>query len=181
MGWIAKLAGLAIPSWGVWALAAAAFAAWGGWCGFKGYMMGMENYNELRINLAAQAAEQEANTKSTIKAHQKLLEAINEKAKLQREADALKLSIADQRVRDALKSRTKLLPSAPSGSPSDQRICTTREAIDRDVGDAIERITTRHAGRTKPGVEESLRAVNLVLFCKEWAKGFQQDVSSASR
>jgi hypothetical protein len=169
MGWIAKLAGLAIPSWGIYAAMAAAAAAIWGHGAFWGYEKGMENYNNLRISNAAQAAEQEANTKSTIKAHQKLMEAINEKARLQKEVDAAKLDIATKQLRDATRSKSRLLSPSPGSPPGDIRVCASRDQLDSEVSGAINRVVERHATRNLQLAQEGARAAAVAKLCREWA------------
>ncbi len=164
---------LAIPGWGMYAvLIAAAVGIWGhGY--FYGWSAGKEGETNLRISFAAQAAEQEANTRSTIKAHQKLKEAIDEKAKLQKEADALKLADADRRVRELTRSNSRLL-SSRSGSPfSNQRVCASSDTLDSEISGAINRVVERHATRNLQLAEEGSRAVNVAILCQQWAKGFQ--------
>ena len=176
MGWLAKLAGFALPSWGLYAMLAGAFVAWGGYTAYLMHEFDEGRYAAAATDRAVLAAVQKSQTDAQILAWKRLKEAVDEKAKLQDDLRKSQLAAADKRVLDALskaRGNGRLL-SGPPGSPTgDIRICASRDTIDRLVGTAINDAVGRHAKRNFQLAEEGARAVSVATLCRDWTKALQ--------
>ena len=62
MGWLAKLAGFALPSWGIYVMLAAAFAGWGAYCAYLMHEFDEGRYAAAATDRAVLAAVQKSQT-----------------------------------------------------------------------------------------------------------------------
>jgi len=178
MGWLAKLAGFAIPSWGMYAMLAGAFVAWGGYTAYLMHEYDEGRYAAAATDRAVLAAVQKSQTDAQILAWKRLYEATNDKAKKLEEIRKLDIALADKRVRDALSKAgagRRIVPPAASSSASDKRICfPDRDALDREISAGIAGAFGRYAPKRIASAEEGQHAADVAVLCRDWTKAISQ-------
>ena len=174
MGWIAKLFGFALPSWGIYAALAAAFAGAMGWSWLQGKEYAEAMTQGAKLESAVIAAVQQSRTDAQILAWKRLKEATDEKAKAQDALRAVQLAAADKRVRDAISkagASSRIVPAAPSGSVGDKRICfPDRDALDREISAGIAGAFGRYAPKRIASAQEGQHAIDVATLCRDWTK-----------
>lgn len=158
--------GLLIPWWGRWAAIGVAMLASAAFGAAKMHQHDQEKYDAREVQFKLAGERQVELTQQVIVTHQRLRElsdADAERMRLERDAavfaaNRLRLANADRRI----------VPSAPTGAAGGNRVCFSREELDRGLRAAIQRLQ----GRALANAAEGQRSADVAVTCREWVKRF---------
>jgi len=155
-----------IPAWAWrWIAIAAVAAAAGGWCWLLGAHHVQREFDDYKEQVKLAGDKQAFLTAETIKAHQALKEISDAEA----QTAAAERDAAVMRVRQLVQAGRNrgFLPAPAAGAGGSNRICFARGELDRNLGEAVGRISNRVIALA----QEGQRGVDTAVVCREWAKG----------
>ena len=140
------------------------------WSGLAGFVAGAlfafipieKQYLSYKATQEAVAHQQEENTKLIAAQHKQVKDDLDAKYKAVVDRDNARLSAL--RVQLNAERSQRLVPAAPSGSPGDQRVCYSRDELDRGLSESLARLSARVVGIA----QEGQRAVVVASQCREW-------------
>ena len=140
------------------------------WSGLAGFVAGAlfafipieKQYLSYKATVEAVGRQQEENTKLIAAQHRQVKEDLDAKYKAVVDRDAAR--IAALRVQLNAERSQRIVPAAPSSSSADQRVCYSRDELDRGLRESLARLSERIIGIA----EEGERAVVVASQCREW-------------
>lgn len=152
-----------------WAWRWIAILAVGAALAFTGYVKGREvvqvKFDEYQAQVKAAGDRQNELTQQIIAIHKQRAE--NAQSQAANLATARDGALARVRALESARASSRIVPPAPAGATGNNRVCFSREELDRGLRAAFARLSERSLANASEGQ----RAADVAQVCHDWATG----------
>lgn len=160
--------GLAIPWWGRWLAIAGVLVAAAGWGAVKMHEHDEEKLEAFKLEIARAGDKQNRETAERVLRWKNLKEISD--AQAQTAAAARDAALDRERVRQLADSSRRIVPAATAGAGGGDRLCLSRDELDRRLRASFARLSERLIGIA----EQGQRGIDVAAVCSSWARGLQK-------
>jgi hypothetical protein len=173
---VLSLLGFVVPWWGRWLAIAGILAAAAAWGAAKMHAHDEREFDAYREEVKLAGDRQNELTRQVTTAQAQLKEISDAEWKTKHDAAVGALAAAQLRLDQARRDR-RLVPAAPAGAGSGDRLCLSRDELDRGLREAIGRLQQRALAVAAEGQ----RGIDIASTCSSWARGLQGPHSGGGR
>jgi hypothetical protein len=164
---VLSLLGFVVPWWGRWLAIAGILAAAAAWGAAKMHAHDEREFDAYREEVKL-AGDRQNELTQQITAAQAQLKEISD-AEWKTKHDAAVGALAAARLRLAAGRDRRLVPAAPSRAGGGDRLCLSRDQLDRGLREAVGRLQQRALAVAAEGQ----RGIDIAGTCSSWARGLQ--------